>query len=77
MLFEPPDLHLVRTAPGTYALAPSSAMREDLARDDANMAAMIAGPIPAFDDVMSSAAELERLLVGHERRRPMQRRRQV
>ena len=62
LLFEPPDLHLVQAAPGTYALAPSSAMREGLGRDYEHMAAMIFGPIPAFEDVMSSVTELERQL---------------
>jgi hypothetical protein len=56
------DLNLVQAAPGTYALAPSSAMREGLARDHANMAAMVFGPILAFGDGMSSVAELERRL---------------
>jgi len=37
-------------------------MRDRLARDYENMAAMVFGPIPAFDDVMSSVAELERQL---------------
>ena len=62
MFFDPPDLHLVQAAPGTYALTPSSAMREGLARVHANMAAMVFGPILAFDDGMSSVAELERQL---------------
>jgi len=62
MLFEPPDLHLVQTAPGTYAPAPSPATRVGLARDHANLAAKVFGPILAFDDGMSSVAELERQL---------------
>jgi hypothetical protein len=61
-LFEPQDLHLVQAVPGRYALAPSSAMRVGLARDHANMAAMVFAPILAFDDGMSSVAELERPL---------------
>jgi hypothetical protein len=61
-LFEPQDLHLVQAAPGTYALAPSSATRVGLAQDHANMAAMVFGPILAFDDGLSSVAELERQL---------------
>jgi hypothetical protein len=47
---------------GRHALAPSSAMREGLARDHANMAAMVFAPILAFDDGMSSVAEPERPL---------------
>jgi hypothetical protein len=64
MFFDRPDLDLAQAAPGTYALAPSPAMRERLARDYENMAAMIFGPIPAFDDVMRSVSELERQLNG-------------
>jgi hypothetical protein len=45
MFFDRPDLDLAQAAPGTYALAPSPAIRERLARDDENMAAMIFGPI--------------------------------
>ena len=55
-----PDLHVAQATPGTNPLAPSPVMREGLARDYANMAAMIFRPIPAFDDGMSSVAELER-----------------
>jgi hypothetical protein len=62
MFFDRPDLDLAQAAPGTYALAPSPAMRDRLARDYENMAAMIFGPIPAFDDVISSIVELERQL---------------
>jgi hypothetical protein len=64
VLSDHPDLDLAQAAPGTYALASSPAMRERLARDYENMAAMIFGPIPGFDDVMRSVTELERQLNG-------------
>jgi hypothetical protein len=62
MFFDRPDFDLAHAAPGTFALAPTPEMLERLERDYENMAGMIFGPIPAFENVVQTVIELERLL---------------
>lgn len=62
MFFDRPDFDLAHAAPGTFALAPTLAMRERLEEDYENMSGMIFGPIPSFQDVVQSVIELERRL---------------
>lgn len=59
MFFNSADLDLASAAPGTFSLAPCEAMLAMLRRDYEAMAGMIFGPVPAFDEVMASVAELE------------------
>jgi hypothetical protein len=59
MFFNSPDLNLDHAAHGTFSLAPTDAMVDDLRRDYARMAGMIIGEPPEFDDVMASVAALE------------------
>jgi hypothetical protein len=59
MFFNSPDLGLDTATPGTFTLAPTIAMLDDLRRDYARMAGMIIGPPPAFADVLASVAGLE------------------
>ena len=59
MFFNSPDLGLDLAGPGTFALAPSTAMIDGLRRDYARMAGMIIGTPPEFDDVIASIADLE------------------
>lgn len=64
MFFDRPDFNLHLAVPGTFALVASDPMLERLRRDYDNMAGMILGVIPAFDDVMASVADLEARLNG-------------
>ncbi len=45
-----------------FALAPHNGMVDALRRDYAAMSAMIFGPVPAFDDVITSIGTLETLI---------------
>ncbi len=60
MFFNSNDLDLAAATPGTFSLVPSEPMVVMLRRDYAAMSGMIFGPIPPFDEVMASIAELEK-----------------
>jgi hypothetical protein len=64
MFFNSPDLNLDRAVHGTFSLAPTDAMLDDLRRDYARMAGMIIGETPKFDNVIASVAALEKELNG-------------
>ncbi|MCE0521648.1 MAG: nucleotidyl transferase AbiEii/AbiGii toxin family protein [Methylacidiphilales bacterium] len=59
MFFNRPDLDLDSAEPGSLALAPPPAMRDILHRDYINMAGMIFGEAPTFEQVIDSVSELE------------------
>lgn len=59
MFFNSPDLGLDRAGPGTYSLSATETMLEHLRRDYARMEGMIIGPLPAFNQVMTSVDSLE------------------
>jgi hypothetical protein len=59
MFFSSPDLGLDTAAPGTFALGPTAGMLTDLRRDYQQMAGMIVGEVPGFDEVIKSVRELE------------------
>jgi hypothetical protein len=62
LFFYRPDLDLDHAVPGTFALAPTSALNEVLRRDYEAMAGMIFGAIPSFETVTSAVERLEVLL---------------
>ena len=62
MFFERPDYDLASAAPGSFAIAPSGAMVDALGRDYASTRAMIFGDAPAFEEVLASAGEIERIV---------------
>ena len=62
MFFNRPDLDLASAATGTFALAPHDGMIADLRRDYAAMATMIFGPVPRFEDVLTSITRLEEIV---------------
>jgi hypothetical protein len=59
MFFNRPDLDLDSAEPGSLALVPPKAMSDMLRRDYGNMAGMIFGEIPGFDQVLESVSQLE------------------
>jgi hypothetical protein len=59
MFFNRPPFNLDAAAPGSFALTPVDKMRDALRRDYEAMAGMIIGPVPAFEDVITSIAGLE------------------
>jgi len=59
IFFNRPPFNLDAATPGTFALRPVDKMRDALRRDYDAMAGMIIGPVPAFEDVMTSIAGLE------------------
>ncbi|PZR31078.1 nucleotidyl transferase AbiEii/AbiGii toxin family protein [Caulobacter segnis] len=59
MFFNRPDFDLASAVAPTFALAPDGAMYDDLRRDYAQMALMIFGTPPAFEDVLASIVALE------------------
>lgn len=59
MFFNRPDYDLVSAANGTFALAPTEAMVDALARDYANTTSMIFGDAPAFKDILASMEQIE------------------
>lgn len=59
MFFGSPDQHLELACRGTFTLAPTDGMIDDLARDYKRMAGMIIGEIPPFEEVIDSVRELE------------------
>lgn len=62
MFFDRPDYDLVSAQRPTFALAPHNGLIDALRRDCAAMSAMIFGPAPAFDDVITSIVKLETLI---------------
>ncbi len=64
MFFNSPDLDLASAEPGRFALTPTSAMLEPLARDYGLMGGMIFGEVPPFETVMQSMAQLQQQLNG-------------
>ena len=61
MFFNRPDYDLASAVTGSFALAPTVAMIDALARDYANMTPMIFGSAPPFEDILLSMKEIERL----------------
>jgi len=64
MFFDRPDYDLASAVPGAFAMAPAGGMVDALRRDYANTTAMIFGTAPAFDDIVASAAKIERTING-------------
>ena len=64
VFFDRPDYDLATAVPGTFAIAPGSAMADALARDYANTRAMIFGEAPGFEEVLASAGKIERIVNG-------------
>jgi len=62
MFFDRPDYDLASAAPGTFAITPAGGMVDALGRDYANTTAMIFGTAPGFEDILTSAAEIERVV---------------
>ena len=62
MFFNRPPFNLDTATPGSFALTPVDKMREALRRDYDAMAGMIIGPVPAFEDVVTSITSLEKRL---------------
>lgn len=62
MFFDRPDYDLASATPGAFAIAPAGGMVDALRRDYANTMAMIFGTAPAFEDIMASAVEIERII---------------
>jgi hypothetical protein len=62
MFFNRPDYDLASAEPGTFALMPHGDMVDRLRRDYRQMAGMIFGEAPNFNDVLSSVAKLEKWL---------------
>lgn len=60
MFFNRPDFDLASATPGSFALMPTPGMLDALRRDYQSMAAMIFGPVPAFDEVMTTIEDLDR-----------------
>ena len=64
MFFDRPDLDLASAAHGTFAIALTNAMIDALGRDYANTTTMIFGAAPAFEEILASAEQIERVLNG-------------
>lgn len=62
LMFRAPDHRYDRAIPGTYRLVPTTKMLSNLRRDYNRMSDMIFGTAPAFDDIITSIAELETFL---------------
>jgi hypothetical protein len=60
MFFNRPDYDLVSAVTGSFALVPTAAMIDALARDYANMTPMIFGEAPQFEQILASMDEIER-----------------
>ena len=52
----------IAAVPGTLAVAPDSAMIDAVGHDCTNTKAMIFGEAPAFEEVLASAGEIERIV---------------
>jgi len=61
MFFNRPDYDLASAVTGSFAITPTAAMIDALARDYANMTPMIFGDAPPFEEIMASMTEIERL----------------
>ncbi|KQV64064.1 nucleotidyl transferase AbiEii/AbiGii toxin family protein [Caulobacter sp. Root343] len=59
MFFNRPDFDLASAVAPTFALSPDGAMYDDLRRDYVQMALMIFGTPPAFEEVLASIVALE------------------
>jgi hypothetical protein len=59
MFFGRPDLDLGSAAAGKFAITPGEVMVNGLRRDYQTMVGMIFGPVPPFEEVMTSMALLE------------------
>ena len=59
MFFDRPDYDLASAVPGRFAIAPAPNMVDALRRDYASTKAMIFGPAPAFEDILTSAARIQ------------------
>ena len=62
MFFDRPDYDLASAAPGTFALTPTGVMVDALSRDYANTIFMIFGKAPAFEEILTSIDQIERVL---------------
>jgi hypothetical protein len=59
MFFDRPDFDLASARPGTFAIAPADGMIAALGRDYANTTAMIFGEPPRFEEILTSARQIE------------------
>ncbi len=62
MFFDRPDYDLASARAPSFAVLPHDGMVDALRRDYAAMAAMIFGPVPAFELVLGSVARLDELV---------------
>ena len=62
LFFNRPDFDLASAAPGTFALAPTSAMARALAADYRAMTPMIFGDVPDFREMLVAVEQLEERL---------------
>lgn len=62
MFFDRPDYDLASAVAGSFAIAPKNGMVDALRRDYANTATMIFGIAPAFEDIIASASQIERII---------------
>ena len=69
MFFDRPDYDLASAAPGSFAITPTGAMAGSLENDYANTTAMIFGAAPAFEEILASIEEIERVLNSLDRQR--------
>lgn len=64
MFFNRTDYDLATAATGSFALVPTAAMIDALARDYANMTPMIFGEAPRFEEILASMEMIERAANG-------------
>jgi hypothetical protein len=62
MFFHRPDYDLASAVPGTFAITPIGKMAEALSGDYAKTTAMVFGTAPAFEEVLASVTQIERIL---------------
>ena len=62
MFFHRPDYDLASAKSGTFTLMPTIAMAGALDNDYANTTAMIIGAAPAFEEILASIEEIERIV---------------
>jgi hypothetical protein len=62
MFFDRPDYDLASAATGAFAISPAAGMIDALGRDYANTTAMIFGTAPSFEHILTSIAEIERVI---------------
>ena len=68
MFFNRPDYDLASAMTGSFALVPTAGMIDALARDYENMAPMIFGDPPRFEDILTSMAAIEQAVNNSPRR---------